>query len=245
MKSYSAIKKNTGRFVYWSVRPKSVYKRHSTGGCCILLINMNAVYFTFNTTARGSNDDMDYQYHKTANVHFSAGAQKIFEFVASFSDKILSSWRQTVILHLHVKKKKVLSKLFVILPEYLGLSIFLVSVIQQFWTCKYLHIYTNKNFKAMISSVLCILLIILLRRLKGINFMLSRIIWKVLTLYSQIKYLGHATLFWEGNGISCWQANLAIFILQNFWSSACRLKLFWLILWTSCRKYKVTAQEVA
>lgn len=79
----------------------------------------------------------------------------------------MSSWRQTVTLHLHVKKKTLLSKLFVILPEYLDLSIFLVSVIQQFWTCKYLHIYTNKNFKATTSSVLCILLIILLRRLKG------------------------------------------------------------------------------
>lgn len=38
------------------------------------------------------------------------------------------------------EKKMLISKLFAILPEYLELSIFLVSDIQQFWNYKYLYI---------------------------------------------------------------------------------------------------------
>lgn len=60
-----------------------------------------------------------------------------------------------------------LSKLSAILSEYLDLTLFLVSDIQQFWNCKYAYIYTNKYFRAMINSALCILLIQLLRKLKG------------------------------------------------------------------------------
>lgn len=60
--------------------------------------------------------------------------------------------------------------------------------------------------------------------------MLSRIIWKVLIFYSQIKYLWYATFFWAENGINCWQKKHGIIHLQNFCSFTCRLKLFWPIL---------------
>lgn len=71
----------------------------------------------------------------------------------------------TNILHLNVKKM-LLSKVFAILPEYLDLSVFLVSYTQKFWNCKYVYIYTNKYFNALINSALCIILIKSLRKLK-------------------------------------------------------------------------------
>jgi len=75
----------------------------------------------------------------------------------------------TIVLHVNVKKM-FLSKLFanlLELPEHLDLTVFLFSDIQQFWNCKYACIYTNKYFKAVINSALCIILIKLVRKLKG------------------------------------------------------------------------------
>lgn len=80
--------------------------------------------------------------------------------------------------------KILLPKLFTILPEYLEFGVFLVSDIQYFWNCKFVYIYTNKYFKAMINSDLCIILINLSWKLKGVNCIISKKIQKILFLYS-------------------------------------------------------------
>lgn len=82
---------------------------------------------------------MDCQYHKIPNVAFSAGEQQIFKSVTTVSGKLSDHYdKQSYFICMW--KKMLISKLFAILPEYLELSIFLVSDIQQFWNYKYLYI---------------------------------------------------------------------------------------------------------